>query len=365
MRLTILILFIGVILISGCDGNWVQNKSDHHGHDHGHNHNHDKMHHEPHDSIEGLFIYEAAAMPDFLHSLYKADWRTTYDHMKDDDFVIGVRINDIPYAFPWWIMKNNHIANLTVEGVPIVTTLCEMCSGGNVYSRLLKDDTLTFEHLGLYKSSWFMKDNKTGSYWLPFEGKAFHGSYKGAHLEILPSYQMYWNEWLASNPDSRVMWDEQEVRKGHGSEHTPGLDYVEEIFEETFDVIAPEDIPKFNLVLGVTSNETWKAYDIEVLEKIGPVLEDTLPDNSKLVILSEPGTSFCGAYIPTWNDKELKFHVNDVGNIVDLGTESVWDVFGTCISGELEGVQLDAYPFFVKEWYGWYAYHPETEIYKL
>ncbi len=360
MRLNYILLLLGLSILMNCDGNWVQNSPSHHGH----NHNHDKSDNVPHDSIEGLFLYESEHVPDFLHSLYKADWRSTYDHMRDDDFVIGVRINNVPYAFPWWIMKNNHIANLTIEGVPIVTTLCEMCSGGNVYSRVLGGDTLTFEQMGLYKSSWFMTDNKSESYWLPFEGKAFHGNYKGTHLDILPSYQMYWHEWLSSNPDSKVMWDREEVRKGHGAEHSPGSDIMQDVFTETLAKDIPAAIPKFNLVLGVTSDETWKAYDIEVLEKIGPVLEDILPDSNDVVIFSEPGTSFCGAYIPIWKDEKLKFEVNDVGNIVDTETRSIWNVFGSCISGELEGTQLEAYPFFVKEWYGWYTYHPETEYYK-
>ncbi len=349
------------VLLSSCDVNWQQNSIDHSHH----NHNHDKTIHVPHDSIEGLLLDETKVKPDYHQPMRKADWRKSYDHMKADDFVIGVKINDVPYALPWWIMKNHHIASITIEGIPVVVGLCEMCSGGNIFRSVIDNDTLTFVRKGIYKGSWFMEDHQSGSYWLPFEGRAFHGPMRGKHLDILPSYQLYWHEWLTENPETHVMWDEQEMRKGHGSEHTPGYGLIQDIFNESITLDIPQDIPKFNLVLGVGSQETWKAYDIEVLEKVGSVLEDTLPDGSEVVVLSEPGTSFCGAYKPHIDGEKLHFSVSDVGNIVDGKTRSIWNVFGECTSGELEGKELEAFPFFLKEWYGWYTYHPETAIYKI
>ncbi len=357
----ILLPILAVIILASCDGNWQQNSTDHSNH----NHNHEKSVHVPHDSIVGLYVDETPVKPEYHQPLTEPDWRDTYDHMKPDDFVIGIKVNDVPYAIPWWILKNHHIAIISIEDVPVVATLCEMCSGGNVLSRVIGSDTLTFIREGIYKASWFMKDHQTGSYWLPFEGRSFHGSLRGRLLDVLPSYQLYWHEWLEENPDTYVLWGEQKMREGHGSKHAPGYDVVEDIFANSIIQDIPDDIPKHNLVLGVGSQGSWKAYNIEDLEKVGSVLEDKLPDGSDALVLSEPGTSFCGAYKPIWSDTNLKFQVNDVGNIIDLETGSIWNVFGECISGELEGAQLEAFPFFVKEWYGWFTYHPETEIYKV
>lgn len=64
-------------------------------------------------------------------------------------------------------------------------------------------------------------------------------------------------------------------------------------------------------------------------------------------------------------DLELTFVEDELGRIIDKETGSRWDYFGLCVEGENKGQRLEAYFFAIKEWYAWYTYHPDTEVYHL
>ena len=63
------------------------------------------------------------------------DWRGDGDfgHMRPDDPVLGVCRNGKAWALPWWIMKNHHVANVVLDGEPILITLCELCSSASAF----------------------------------------------------------------------------------------------------------------------------------------------------------------------------------------------------------------------------------------
>jgi hypothetical protein len=45
------------------------------------------------------------------------------DHMRPDDTVVGMIVDRKAYAIPWWVMKNHHVANLVLDGTPIMAVL--------------------------------------------------------------------------------------------------------------------------------------------------------------------------------------------------------------------------------------------------
>jgi hypothetical protein len=51
------------------------------------------------------------------------------------------------------------------------------------------------------------------------------------------------------------------------------------------------------------------------------------------------------------------------GAIYDAETRTRWSPSGLGLEGELAGVQLTFVTSFFTEWYGWAAFHPETDIY--
>ena len=43
--------------------------------------------------------------------------------MLPDDAVVAFMLEDRPYAIPWWVLKNHHVANLTFESGPVMAVL--------------------------------------------------------------------------------------------------------------------------------------------------------------------------------------------------------------------------------------------------
>ena len=284
-------------------------------------------------------------------------------HMKDDDVVIGIIHNDQSYALPWWIFNNYSIANIELSDEPIVICLCVMCSSAEAYNRNVNGQALNFSLEGFYKSAWFMKDKETGSYWLPFSGESFYGALKDSLLKPINTYQTTWGVWRAEHEDTKVLYDSQEKRKGHGEEEFPGRPHVENFFEFTLAKNIPTTIPKYDMVLGIGKNDIFKAYSNKTLDKIGQVIQDTLSDGSPVVIFHKVGTILSGAFYPNIDGQNLSFSVTSGNKIIDNETKSYWSLTGKCIAGTLKDKELNSYFFITKEWYAWYTYHPETEVF--
>src|SRR5262249_38348596 len=71
--------------------------------------------------------------PSYHQPLNDPVWTNTYEHLRDDDPIIGLYLNRQARALPWWIMKNHHVANLNVDDQPLLVTLCELCSGSSAF----------------------------------------------------------------------------------------------------------------------------------------------------------------------------------------------------------------------------------------
>src|SRR5687768_18138169 len=58
--------------------------------------------------------------------------------MRSDDAVVGLEFEGGAWALPWWIMKNHHVANLELNGKPLLVTLCEVCSSAAAFDPVIE-----------------------------------------------------------------------------------------------------------------------------------------------------------------------------------------------------------------------------------
>lgn len=362
-------LFFCILILGSCvDNHSSHSNNENHSHNHNHNHNH-KENLVAHPEIDSLFLDMTAINQtvDWHKPLENPIWQSGKgaSHMKEDDTVIGIIQNGQAYALPWWIMKNHHIANLTLGEEPILVTLCELCGSGSAFKPIVNGQKMRFLQHGIYKGTWFMRDEGTSSFWLPFEGKAFYGNLKDSTLTYIDTYQIAWKTWLEENPMTQVLYDSQNKREGHGSMEYFGYDRIPKTYRGTLPDSISTALPMFEIVLGVGSDGIYKAYSMTDLDKIGKVLEDTLPDGSPVVVFHKPNTTMNGAFFPSIDGKTLTFTTDGGENIVDTQTGSRWNYLGKAIEGELKDSQLKSHFFITKEWYGWYGYHPNTDVFKL
>jgi hypothetical protein len=290
-------------------------------------------------------------------------WTDAYDHLRDDDPVLGLYLGRRAWALPWWIMKNHHVANLAFDDLPVLVTLCEMCSGAAAFRAEAEGRRLAFRLRGQYNATILLDDASTGSLWSPFTGVALAGAMRGAALQRLPLSQCLWGGWLAMHPTTEVLYGEQALREGHGSEFSPGSPGIGPGFRASFVRPLDERLPHNTLVLGVENGANARAYPLQTLARIGPVLNGSL-GGAEMVVRCQPGTLQALAFHRRVGDRVLAFGYSETRGVYDEQTGSVWNEMGEAVSGPLAGTQLVHLESGIEEWYAFAAYHPHTEIYQ-
>jgi hypothetical protein len=297
------------------------------------------------------------------HPLNEPDWIRLYSHMRDEDPVLGLYLNGQARALPWWIMKNHHAANLLMEDLPVLVTLCEMCSGAAAFRAEVEGRRLMFRLRGQYNATILLADESTGSLWSPFTGVALAGTMRGVALERLPLSQCLWREWLAMHPTTQVAYGEQTLRGGHGSDHSPGSPGIGQSFLSSLANQIDGRLPYNTLVLGVECGASARAYPLAALAQAGPAVNDSL-GGMEMLVRCRPGSLQALAFSRRVGDQVLVFGSNQTGEVRDEQTKSVWNEMGEAVSGPLAGTRLLYLPSGVEEWYVFAAYHPKTEIFE-
>jgi hypothetical protein len=290
-------------------------------------------------------------------------WTGDYHHLRGDDPVLGLYLNHKARALPWWILKNHHVANLAFDDLPVLVTLCVMCSSASAFRAEAKRRRLVFSGRGIYNGGLLIQEALSKSLWSPFTGIALTGPMRGATLERLPLSQCLWSEWLAMHPTTQVLYGEQVLRDGYASEFSPGSPGIGPRFLDSLVRPLDERLPHNALVLGVENGAIARAYPLQTLARVGPVLNDVL-GTVELVVRSRPGTLQALAFHRRVEDRILTFSTSEEGDVYDEQTESVWNEMGQAVSGPLAGTQLRYLNSSAEEWYAFAAHHPATEIFE-
>jgi Protein of unknown function (DUF3179) len=279
-------------------------------------------------------------------------------HMRDDDPVLVVALSQQSYVLPWWVMKNHHVANLTLERSPVTVTLCERCSSAAAFDGRVEGETRTFQVVGIFKGTHALADHETESLWTSFSGECIFGFHHGYRLRQLPLLQTRWRDCADLQPAALVVDGAGESREGHGSDRFPGS------FEKPLGYGPPMELdprlPPNDLVLGVAIDGAARAYRLDSLVEAGGVLNDRV-GGTEIVVLAGPSSYTGIAFGRRVGDQVLRFDRR--GNaVVDAETGSTWDITGLALAGPLEGRRLGFVTSRVEEWYSWAAYNPQTDI---
>jgi hypothetical protein len=285
-------------------------------------------------------------------------------HMRPDDAVLGFEVGGRPWALPWWIMKNHHVANLILEGQPVMVVLCEACAGAAAFDARVDGARQTFRVEGKYNATHILIDAQTGSLWTPTGGTAVHGPRRGTRLLRLPLYQGTWREWTAVRPDTLVPDGAGESRTGHGSDYPhPRIPSVP-AFAAVSRAGPDPRLPDVELVLGVEAGGRTRAYPLVRLHRAGPVLNDEL-GGVAIVVFTKPDSWLSIAFERAVDGRRLTFQgLGDGTGLTDRETGSQWDITGRAIGGPLAGRALRFVPSGIEKWFAWAAAHPDTEVYE-
>jgi hypothetical protein len=206
-------------------------------------------------------------------------------------------------------------------------------------------------------------DSETGTLWSPFTGVALAGVLRGTILERLPLLQCLWSEWRAMHPATLTVYADQSMRLGPDSAHSPGSPGIGARLLQS--LVRPIDarLPHNTLVFGVEKGPNARAYPLQSLARIGPVLNDFL-GGSDIVVRCQPGTLQALAFDRHVGDRPLVFRSSATAQVYDEQTQSLWSEMGEAVSGPLAGIQLRYIDSGVEEWYAFAADHPNAEIFE-
>jgi len=231
--------------------------------------------------------------------------------------------------------------------------------------------------------------HKDGTLYSCLTGVAFDGPKKGARLQPLPTLVSDWGYWLKHYPGG--------VAYNMFEKYQP-IELPREINEDSRKSRGPVDkrLPADELVLGVWTGKTAKAYPLDRFAKDGFVMDEV--DGEPIVVLWEPRTKTAAAYKPVAQqprkflgprpDKtgvsppnpgtplpegspalpprkltlQLAGKPGD-GQYVDKETGSRWDIAGRAVEGELKGWTLIWLESTQVKWFAWAAEYPESSIY--
>ena len=241
-----------------------------------------------------------------------------------------------------------------------------------MYSAKIDGKPTTFGTSGfLYPSNKLMYDRTTNTLWSSLTGVPVIGALakRDLKLDFFPVELTIWSEWLAEHPDTKVLsrvtgyYPPTFYRP---ETDTDSIYYSYRAATETmFPVPASDDRLYFkDEVLGLTDGDGFKAYPLAILRELR-VVNDRVGEE-EVVIIASAGSSSVRVYqrrgqrFAQMPDGET---VEGLPSAVVDGDGNKWTLTEDALIGN-SGPSLGRVPANVSFWFGWFAFHPDTELFE-
>lgn len=236
--------------------------------------------------------------------------------------ILGLSWNGIAKAYPIGIMNWHEIVNDRFGEDPVVVTYCPLCGSGVAFSARVSGETLQFGVSGLlYNSDVLLYDRKTESLWSQLLARAVTGEMTGTRLTVLPLLVTSWSEWREQYPETWVLSRQTGYIRNYDRDPYAGYQSSEGIY---FPV--KQQDPRYHpkeQVLGLEIDGRFKAYPVAELSRTVGAIED----------------SFAG--------QSIIIHYNPASQSARFF--------------DLQGNELPAIRSY---WFAWYAFHPDTAVFR-
>ncbi|HMU09216.1 MAG TPA: DUF3179 domain-containing (seleno)protein [Ferruginibacter sp.] len=306
-----------------------------------------------------MFNFKFLADKMFIQPKNKILATVATNTVDSNKLIIGVFMNGQAKAYPIEIIGYHHQVQDTVGAEPVMITYCSVCRTGRVFSPVVNGKFEKFRLVGMDHFNAMFEDETTKSWWRQVSGIAIAGPLKGNALKEIPSEQMRLGAWIRKYPNTLIMQpDAVFVKQYKGLE---GFD--EGTINSSLEKRDSASWQFKSWVIGVAKDGHAKAYDWNELVK-QRVINDTFQDMPIVLVLEKDNHSF-----HVWNrqvhDKllNLSFDSNSQ-SLKDTASNTIWNMNGECIEGELKGSRLTAVQAYQEFWHSWQSFHPGTGIYK-
>jgi hypothetical protein len=229
--------------------------------------------------------------------------------LKNSDRVLGIEVKRVAKAYPIKILN-------------WLVSFCPLCGTGMIFDGSIRGQEISFGVSGLlYQSDMLLYDHMTESLWSQIKSEAVTGPMMGTKLKLIASTHTTWKQWRKLHPKTLVLSTKTGFRRNYdrdpyqGYDKRPGLMFPVGKLNRAYH-------PK-ETVIGIEVNGIFKAYPFVELAKAKSQVKDVV------------------------NGQPLR---------VEFDSQSQ-----TAVIYDKKGEVL---PAVVGFWFAWYAFHPDTEIYK-
>ena len=243
-----------------------------------------------------------------------------------------------------------------------------------MYSAKINGEPTTFGTSGmLYRSNKVMYDRLTNSLWNQLTGEPVIGPLwdSGIKLDFFPVILTTWEEWLVLHPDTTVLKQDTGVYPAefyYPEEDQRAIYYAYFNDPETMFPVPDRDdqLDTKAVVLGVQLNDSYKAYSSEALRE-HRVVHDVV-GGEQIVVLSSAASQGARAYYSGGHTFALIPDEDGSHLGVPLAVEDTdgngWYVTEEFLVNSADGSEkLARIPTHMSFWFGWFQFHPGTELY--
>lgn len=243
--------------------------------------------------------------------------------LKPDDRILGLVYKGIARAYPIKILNYHEIVNDNIHQQVILISYCPLCGSGMAFKTKVSQRDNTFGVSGLlYNSDMLLYDRETESLWSQILGKAISGKMKGTQLDSLVLHNTTWSDWFERYPTTDVLSTDTGYRRDY-SQHPYGQYDLNKAIYFPVKNSSARFHPK-ERVFGITIGKLHKAYPASELAK----------QNKRIIT-----DTFAGKKL------SIEFDAKNQSTVI-------------------YNAKHNALPSTTLFWFAWYAFHPETEIYK-
>ena len=241
-----------------------------------------------------------------------------------------------------------------------------------MYSAKIDGEPTTFGTSGfLFRSNKLMYDRKTNTLWHQLTGEPVVGPLadRDIRLDFFAVELTTWEEWLSRHPDTTVISNDTglyppELYAPEGHPNAIYTDYFaspDTMFPvwQRSDELAPKAV-----VLGLEVRGSAKAYQIAALNR-ARIVNDTV-GGLEVVVIASANSEAARVY----ERRGIEFQLPPDGSSGRLPTSLVdaagqlWEVTEEALVTEA-GDSLARVPTHQSFWFGWFQFHPSTELFSL
>ncbi len=270
-------------------------------------------------------IFSGGPPRDGIPSIDKPKFISADDakYLKPTDRVLGVEINGKARAYPIRILNWHEIVNDVHNSKPIAVTFCPLCGSGIVYDATFNGKAHKFGVSGLlYNSDVLLYDRETETLWSQILSEGISGKLVGSKLKIIPSSHTSWEDWKTKYPDTEVLSTDTGSSRNYNRSPYAGYDKGRETYFPL--AFRSQKYHPKERVIGISIDGKHKVYPFTELAKIkSGKLTDEL-SGKKL---------------------QLNFDAENRDGVIKDNRGKILPSINTF-------------------WFAWYAFHPDTEIYK-